>query len=454
MKLGKIIIFLIVVLIAGAGIFFWWKNSAVKTGETTTTKTGVNKQGRRKKVPLVEVQPARVGEMAHTLELTGEVIATNAVVIAATTEGPIVYSPWREGDEVRTGEKLVEIERDVYRAEVQAAKAALAVAEAKLADLKVGARPEEINKAEANVVRCQATSAEARKAYQRQLKLIKQDFTSQQSVDQAREKMDVAEAELRFAKEVLRMLKVGPTATELAVQEATVNEAAARLALAEAHLAECVISAPFDGKITRVHVRSGDLAVSRSPLVEMYSPASLIMRFSVPEVYSSAMRSGLRLEATLDAFPGRTFRGEVVRAYPQLDPVTRTRTVEAKLEHTDELMPHQFARMTLHMKTVKDAVIIPAEAVIESLQGGRIAFVVKKSKAELRKIELGIESAQSVQVTKGISPGELVVVRGNESLKNGANVRIPSAGKSTPNSAERQKGTPADKKPENVEGAK
>ena len=419
-KRKRILLILPAVLLAGA--------AAAWLAAGKTPEAGAPKPGQGAKAPLVEVQPARVGEMARTLELTGEVVATDAVVIAATKEGPITWCPWREGDDVRAGEKLVEIGREVHRAEVQAARAALVVAEARLADLRAGARAEEIEKAEANVARCQATCAEARKAYERQEQLIKQDFTSQQSVDQAREKVDVADAELRSAQEALRMLKAGPTATELAVQEAAVKEASAKLALAEAHLAECVITAPFDGKITRVHVRPGDLAVPRIPLVEMYAPASLVVRFGVPEASAAAVRPGLRLEAALDALPGRTLTGEVVRAYPQLDSTMRTRTVEAKLAQTSDLMPNQFARVTLQLGSADDAVIIPAQAVIETPQGERIVFVVEAGKAARRKVALGIEEKQSVQVTQGIAPGEQVVVRGNEGLKDGAPVRVAGAG--------------------------
>ncbi len=419
-KRKKLVLLLPVIALAGAAAAW------LAVGRTPQAKA--ENPGQAAKAPLVEVEAARVGDMTQTLELTGEVVATNAVVIAATKEGPITYCPWREGDEVRAGEKLVEIDREVHRAEVEASRAALMLAEAKLADLKAGARPEEIEKAEANLAKWRATVEESRKSYQRQAELIKQEFTSQQSFDQARERMKVTEAELAAAEEALRMLRAGPTTTELAVQEAAVKEASAKLALADAHLAECVIAAPFDGRIAHVHVRPGDLAVPRSPLIEMYAPASLVVRFSVPEVYAAAVRTGLRLEATLDALPGRTFPAQVVRVYPQLDPVMRTRTAEAKFTPPVDLMPHQFARLTLELGLARQAVLIPTEAVIETAQGETIAFVVEAGKAVRRKVTLGIEGKRSVQVSQGIAPGEHVVVRGNEGLTDGAPVRIAGAG--------------------------
>jgi membrane fusion protein (multidrug efflux system) len=386
-------------------------------------------QGQQKKPPLVEVAPVRQASITRTLELTGEVVATDAVVIAATKDGPIAYCPWREGDEVHAGERLVEINREVHRAEVKAAQATLAVAKARLDDLTAGARPEEIQKAEADVRRRQASLEEARKGYERQAELIRQDFTSQQSVDQACERMEVAEAELAAAQETLRMLKAGPTATELAVQAAAVQEAAARLELAQAHLAECVITAPFDGTITKVHVRPGDLASAKSPLVEMFAPSSLVVRFAVPEAEAAAVRQDMGITVTLDAFRGKAYEGKIARVYPELDRRMRTRTVEVELTDQAALVPGMFARAQLALQTVNDAVVVPADAVIATPKGGRVAYVIEDGKAVQRKVVTGIEEGAKVQIVSGLKPGETLVVAGNEKLKDGVAVRVPEAGK-------------------------
>lgn len=399
----------------------WW--AAAQSGQPSGSGSG------RERNPLrVVVVEAETRDLTRDLQITGEVVATRSVVVAATKEGPVSYCPWREGDRVRAGEKLVEIERDVHQAEARTARAALAVARARLADLRAGARPEEIARAEAVVQKWQATLDEARKAYDRQTQLAEQDFTSRQSVDQASERVSVATAELAAAEQNLRILKAGPTATEIAVQEAAVEEAAARLALAEAHLAECVVSAPFDAVVTAVHVRAGDLAVPRTPLVEMYAPDSLVLRFSVPERFSAGLRQGMKLEALLDAFPRQIFPGEVVRVYPALEADMRTRTAEANLQTEAALMPHQFARLTLHLDTVENAVTVPADAILETPEGTRIVFVVAEDKAVRREVEVGLEQDRMVQVTRGLSPGEKVVVTGNEMLRNGAPVRIADGG--------------------------
>ena len=409
------------VLLAVAGIAWF-----VSKGSSAGTPDG---PGKKKMVPLVTVEEVRSGEIAELLQVTGEVVAADTVVIAVSKEGPVAYCPWREGDTVKAGEKLIEINREVFRAEVRASEAALSVAQAKLADLKAGARSEEVGRAKANLQKWKATLEEARKNYERQKQLISKDFTSQQSVDKARERAEVAEAELAVARENLRMLKTGPTETEIAVQTAIAEEAGARLELAGSHLSESVVTAPFNGRITAVHVRPGDLATPRSPLIEMFDPDTLVVRFSVPEAYAEAMEPGLAVEAQMDAIAGETFQGKIDRVYPQLDPDMRTRTVEARLEESMQLMPHQFARITVILESASDAVIVPAEAVHETPDGRKIAYVVKDGKTVRRIVEKGIQQAQRVQIVKGIKAGEQVVVVGNEKLKHGASVRVTGAGR-------------------------
>jgi len=442
------IVTLLVIAIA-IGVGWWWLAQA-GAGEGKTTNSpeaaagsgrsgsqrgqggspgaGGGKGGKQAKPLLVEVQPVRRGEVVQSLEVSGEIVATESIVIAGTKEGPITFCPWREGDSVRAGEKLIEIDREIHRAEIQTAEAALSVARAKLADLKAGARPEEIQKAEAEVRRWEATRTFCEKEMARESRLLEQDAASQSSLEQWSEKMAVAEAELAAAREALEMLRAGPTQTEVAVQSAAVEEADARLSLAKAHLAECTIKAPFDGTITSVHVRPGDLATPRSPLLEMYAPQSLVIRFAVPEAHGAAMRPGLQATVTLDALVGRTFSAEVIRVYPQLDAEMRTRTVEAKLTEPAGIVPHMFARLKIELQRVKDAVVLPAESVMTAPSGGHFVFVVDEGKAHRRDVKLGLQQEETVQVISGIEPGQRIVMAGQAALRDGQPVRVAGEG--------------------------
>jgi membrane fusion protein (multidrug efflux system) len=378
----------------------------------------------QKQPPLVKVEPVRVAAIASTLELTGEVVASNSTVISTMKEGRIELCSWREGDTVESGEMLVVIDREVYRTEAQAAQAALDLAQAKLDDLMAGARPEEIRSAEATLKRRQATLNEARQSFERIAELYEKGFVSQDELGKAQERVEVAEADMSVASDMLSMLQSGATTTEITVQEAIVSEAAARLGLARAHLSECVITAPFGGTVSKVHVRPGDIASSREPLIEIFDPDSMVIRFDVPEAQAFAVRKGMTVRISLDAAPDKVLSAEVARIYPELDPIMRTLTIEVAIAAPAEVAPHMFARLRLNLSQTSDALVIPAEAVLVTPSGMRQLYVIEDGKAVLRSIVTGIEDGVNIEIVSGVEAGEKVAVAGGELLKPGMSVRV------------------------------
>jgi multidrug efflux pump subunit AcrA (membrane-fusion protein) len=385
-----------------------------------------------KRIPTVAVEAVRTEPISRLLELTGETVAVESVVISATVEGPISYCPWREGDRVETSPekptRLIEINRQLYRAEVNAAEAAVEVARAKLADIQAGTRPEEIAKAQESVRQLEEAAAFARTDYDRTAKLVESGSLPGETLEKSRVGHTGEQARLAAARRHLEMLEAGYTKTAIAVQEATVKEATAKLDLAKARLSECVISAPFSGTITRVHVRAGDMAAVKAPLLEMADLSSLVIRVAVPEVHASRVHEGMTARVMLDSFSGRAFAARVARAYPELDRRMRTRTVELVLDEPAKLMPGMFARVRLVLDSVADALTIPQQAVIVTPAGGQVAYVVADGKAVQRKVKVGIEQTGRVQVLAGLEPGEKAVVTGQERLKDGMEVRVAEPG--------------------------
>jgi membrane fusion protein (multidrug efflux system) len=386
-------------------------------------------QETQKKPPEVLVASATRAAISRTLELTGELAATEAVVIAAVAEGTIVFCPWREGDRVKAGQKIVEIHRPVYRSDVQAAEAAVRVAQAKLDDTKAGTRSEEIAKAEESVRQFEESAAFAKADFERTAKLVESGALPGEILEKARVENIAQATRLAAAREHLEMLKVGPTKTALAVQQASLDEAKARLAVAKARLDECVINAPFSGTVTKAHVRPGDLATAKAPLIELANLSTVVVRFAVPEAVAPTVHPGMALGVKLDMYPGKLFTGKVIRVYPDLDQRMRTRTAEAKIAGTPNVMPGMFARLKLILETVDDAVVVPVEAVVVTPKGDRVAFVIEAGKAVQRKVATGIEEGGKIQILGGIEPGEQVVIAGNEKLKDGAPVRLAGGGK-------------------------
>jgi membrane fusion protein (multidrug efflux system) len=189
------------------------------------------------------------------------------------------------------------------------------------------------------------------------------------------------------------------------------------------------IRAPMDGLVAKVYVTEGDYVTPRLHLLDVYDPASLVLRFAVPEASALLLKKGLIVEVYLDAFPGRKDQARVSRVYPDLDRTLRTRTAEAVLTEKVDLAPGMFARLNLILESHTDVVIVPPEALLATPSGDRILFVVEEGKAAQKKVEIGIETESAVEILSGIQEGDSVIIAGNEKLKSGTPVNVMKAGK-------------------------
>jgi len=184
------------------------------------------------------------------------------------------------------------------------------------------------------------------------------------------------------------------------------------------------IEAPWDGIISKVLIADGNYVAARNVLVEIFDPSSLVVRTAVPEAKSQDIQLAMEVSMKLDAYNGKSFRGKVVRIYPELDRRMRTRTAEVELVDEAKLVPGMFARLSLKLRSAKDALVVPSEAVIVTPKGLRVAYVVEGGKAVQRKVVIGIEGAGKVQIVSGVQPEEQIVIAGNEKLKDGVEVRV------------------------------
>lgn len=205
------------------------------------------------------------------------------------------------------------------------------------------------------------------------------------------------------------------------------ESAKAQVAKAKESADDYSVTAPWDGIISKVSVRDGDYVAPRTPLVEIFDPASLVIRFAVPEAKSADILENMPVKAQLDAYPGKTFEGKISRAYPELDAKMRTRTVEAVLNESPHLIPGMFARIKVMLKNIPNAVSVPADALIVSPKGERIVVVVENGKSKRRVVITGIEDAGRIQIVKGISPNDEVVISGGEKLKDDTEVQAKGA---------------------------
>jgi membrane fusion protein (multidrug efflux system) len=267
-------------------------------------------------------------------------------------------------------------------------------------------------------------------------------------LEAAREELRRQESEFR---RVEQLVKSGSLPGEQAdVARSNLKRAEAQVAAMETGADDYVLEAPWAGVVSRVWISEGNYVSPRAQLVEIYDPASLIVRVPVPEQQALVVHTGQVVQVSLDAYPGRRFTGTLNRVYPELERTTRTLTAEVSLQDDARLLSGMFARVDVPIRQVTQAVVVPESALLVLPNGASIAYVLDGEKAVRRTVVTALEADGLVAVASGIAAGEQVVVRGHDALKDGAAVQVmgrkpPEAGAPKPGTSNEKtgKGKPA-----------
>jgi membrane fusion protein (multidrug efflux system) len=176
-------------------------------------------------------------------------------------------------------------------------------------------------------------------------------------------------------------------------------------------------------------VDAGALVSPSTPLVTLVYTETLKMVANVLEKDIPLLKIGMRSKIRTEAYPGKMFEGKVARINTALDLATRTLQAEVYIPNSERLLkPGMFAIIEIVLLEKPQALVIPRHAVIEE-GGSKSIFVIKGNQAFRRSIVTGYEQDQFVEVIEGVSEGDQVVVRGQESLKDRSTVRIIEGGR-------------------------
>jgi len=197
----------------------------------------------------------------------------------------------------------------------------------------------------------------------------------------------------------------------------------AELDLIDARLAETEIRAPFDGRIGFSGVSVGAMVESSTRITSLQSGGLLEVEFAVPERYLGALATGLSVRVRAEG-QDQVYTGEIFAIEPRVDPGTRTIACRARIDNREgDLLPGGFARVELELATMRNALLVPAIAVIAQIDHATV-YVLEDGKAVLRRVVTGRRSGSQVQILEGLQAGEQVIVAGIQSLRPGAPVRV------------------------------
>lgn len=188
------------------------------------------------------------------------------------------------------------------------------------------------------------------------------------------------------------------------------------------------IRAPISGYVSERMVRPGNLVKLHDPVFRITSYDPLLAVLHVPERELSVLRKGLEVAMTLDAWPGHTFGGEIIRISPVVDPGTGTFRVTAEVRDREQMLkPGLFGRVEVLYDMRRDVPVIPRSAVITEDERNHVFVIGENGNASRRSVKLGYERAGLIEVRDGVSAGEQVVTAGKGSLSEGARVEVIGA---------------------------
>jgi len=212
----------------------------------------------------------------------------------------------------------------------------------------------------------------------------------------------------------------------VASAEAAEVASQARIAALATRLGETRIFAPMDGYVALRRLDPGALVgpgAGTGSILSLVSISVLRVFIAVNERDSAGVRVGLESQVDLDAYPGRAFRGRVVRIAPAMDPTTRTFDAEVQLANPGDLRPGMYGRGRIVTETHRGAPVLPAGALVVNVRGA-YTFVLEGDKVRRREVRTGFDEGDWLEILEGVKPGDEVVVAGADGLADGATVRV------------------------------
>lgn len=257
--------------------------------------------------------------------------------------------------------------------------------------------------------------------------LLRLDGTIQQAeLDQAQAALVLAERNAQRAKELFA--KGAGTARSVDETAAELQAATAQVALSKARLSKTELRAPFAGVVGLRQVSVGDYVTPGQALVNLEDLDPVKAEFRLPETTLALLRPGQAIRVGVDAFPDRSFEGEVYAIDPRVDPEGRSVVLRARLPNPQHLLrPGLFARVTLVVDRNPNALLVPEQAVFP--RGERqFVYRVLDSKAVLTAVRTGQRREGQIAILEGVSASDTVVTAGQMKLRDGASVQIIDSG--------------------------
>lgn len=346
----------------------------------------------------VRVAPVVAGDISRTVEVNGTLAAQDQVAVAFKVAGRIEALPVDLGDVVKQGQVIASLDRTDLRLAVSQAEAALEQARARLG-LAPGVDSESVVVEKAPLVQqARAALEESRLARDRARQMLDERLISKADYDTAEANFQIADGRYQDALDEIRN------------RQATLLQRKSELELARQMLADADLRAPISGAVLMRSGSVGQYVAPGNAVVTLVRMHPLRLQLPVPERAASGVRIGQEIVLQLEN-DTTTYRGNVTRLSPAIDPVNRTLMVEASIPNEGgRLKPGSFVRASLVTVRGDEALFIPSDALVV-FAGIEKVYLVAEGKSAERLVRTGRRDGNRIEVVEGLRAGERVVVK-------------------------------------------
>lgn len=365
------------------------------------------------RVKPVDVTVFRVkkGEVESTVTATttGTVQARALSKISSQYTGRIKRILKRDGERVKKGETLLEIENNDANAQLRLAEANLRGTKTELSQLLLS-RDMVVSQASSTLNQTRAKLDNAAANLDRANSLYTKGMISKQEMDSAKSTFDVAQADYESAR--ANELQGKMKDEEIKTARARVEQMESNLQLAGVQLGRTYITAPYSGIITELFVEEGELLSIGTPVLEMADESTMEVDAVIDEVDVGKLRIGQDVKLTFDAFKEKQSLGKILEISPYITTTKeQNRTVNIKVGITtgqDGILVGMSTDVEVITGRAKDALYLPTNAIIEKADG-QFVFIAEKGVAKEKKIKTGLSNWDTSEVIEGLREGDEVI---------------------------------------------
>lgn len=378
--------------------------------------------------PVVTVQtaPAERGTIQQVITADAILFPRDQAAITPKIIAPVKTFYVNRGSPVHRGQLLAVLEnRDLAAAEVEN-KGAYEQAQATYGLETASSLPEEWQKAELDLKTAKEALDAEQKVYDSRRILFEQGAMPRKELDASAVALVQAKAQYDVAQKHLSALQSSGKQEQLKSAKGQLTSAQGKYEGAAAQLAYTEIRSPIDGVVTDRPNYPGETPAAGTPLLTIMDTSSVIARTHIPQNEAAALKPGDA--ATINAPGDLRVRGKVTLVSPALDPNSTTVEVWIEAPNADgRLRPGTAVSTSMVAETVNNAVVIPANALLKTPEGEETVMIVSQDRAHQVAVSSGVRQGDRVQITKGLSGGETVIVNGAYALPDNTQVKIASS---------------------------